>query len=389
MRDTKRILLTGGRAPATLELARLFHKGGHVVFVAESLTHPLTRLSRAVARHYLVPPPRFNPTGYIEALLDIVKREKIDLLVPTCEEVFTVGWGRGRLTDHCCVFAESLAALQPLHNKWEFIERAGRYGLSAPRTTLIPSESDFRAAIESNESLVLKPVYSRFAAKTVFLRGRRGPTPAITPTATTPWVAQQFIRGRQICTYSVVHGGRIAAHTAYPVEFTAGQGAAVFFRHVDHAPSLAWVKKFVEAEGFTGQIAFDFIETSSGELYALECNPRATSGVHLLASNPQFAEAFWDSESELVTPTGGESSMLAAAMVLYALPAARSWAGLKQWAAAVATSRDVIIAGDDPLPAFSQLASVGFFLWRGLINGVSALEASTLDIEWNGDSVAR
>ena len=256
-----------------------------------------------------------------------------------------------------------------------------------PRTTLIASESDLLAAIDSNETLVLKPVYSRFAAKTVFLPGRRGPTPAITPTPQTRWVAQQFIRGRQSCTYSVVHGGRIAAHTAYPVEFTAGQGAAVLFRHVDHAPSLAWVKKFVEAERFTGQIAFDFIETSSGELYALECNPRATSGVHLLASNPQFPEAFWDSESELVAPTGDESSMLAAAMVLYALPAVRSWAGLKQWAAAFATSRDVIFASDDPLPAFSQLASVGYFLWRGLTNGVTALEASTLDIEWNGESV--
>jgi predicted ATP-grasp superfamily ATP-dependent carboligase len=387
MRDAQRILLTGGRAPATLELARLFYKAGHIVFIAESVAHPLTRLSRSVVHHYLVPSPRFNPTGYIDALLDIVKRNKIDVIIPTCEEIFTIGWGCGQLEKECRVFAEVLARLEPLHNKWEFIERAKHYGLSVPRTMLIASESDLQRTIESHEMLVLKPIYSRFAAKIIFLRGRRDPTPTIKPTSQIPWVAQQFIYGQQICTYSIVHNGRIAAHTAYPAEFTAGRGAAVLFRHIDHAPSLAWVKKFVAAENFTGQIAFDFIETLNGDLYALECNPRATSGVHLLASNPQFVKAFWDNQSELVTPMGNGSAMLAAAMMLYALPSTRSWGKLKQWAASFASSRDVIFAVDDPLPVFSQLLSVVFFLWRGLMHGVSALESSTMDIEWNGESV--
>ena len=77
------ILLTGGRAPVTLELARLFSGAGHRVFVADSLPHHLCSYSRSVFKNFLVPPPRFDPTGFIDALVDIIETEKIDLLIPT------------------------------------------------------------------------------------------------------------------------------------------------------------------------------------------------------------------------------------------------------------------------------------------------------------------
>lgn len=57
--------------------------------VAESLPAHLCRVSRAVARSYLVPPPRQQEKEYIEELCRIAEREKADLLVPTCEEVFS------------------------------------------------------------------------------------------------------------------------------------------------------------------------------------------------------------------------------------------------------------------------------------------------------------
>ena len=41
----KRILLTGARAPVTLDLVRHFHRAGHEVYVADSIYLPLARLS--------------------------------------------------------------------------------------------------------------------------------------------------------------------------------------------------------------------------------------------------------------------------------------------------------------------------------------------------------
>lgn len=377
----KTILLTGGRAPVTLELARLFHASGNRVVVAESFNLHLCRASRSVTKNYHIPSPRHDFNRFIAALVTIIQQEQVDLLIPTCEEIFYIARGLDSLTQHCAVLAQPLDCLRPLHSKWEFVQRAQQYGLNVPATTLLTHPGQLAVL---QPPFVLKPVFSRFATRTL-LASDRGSYPSIVPTLQSPWVAQQYLEGRQLCTYSLAHQGRITAHTCYPADFTAGRGAAIHFRHIEHQTTFQWVKTFVEAERFSGQIAFDFIETVSGELFALECNPRATSGVHLLATNPGFANAFWNDTGSLVEPLSQATSMLTTAMLFYGLPTAISTGTLTRWAKAFAATPDIIFTPADPLPGLWQFVSLSAMLGRAIRNRVSALEASTLDIEWNGE----
>lgn len=409
-----RILLTGGRAPATLELARIFHAAGHAVFMAESMRYHLARPSRAIVRNYRVPPPNRAPDDYIEALRTIVCRERIDLLLPTCEEIFWVAKGRALLSEHCTVFVEGIEQLRQLHDKGAFAALAHRYGLAVPKTVVLttPHELHELAARgwDGMAAVVLKPAYSRFATKTMIPAQGCVPTnagvtqaafaqvlPHISPTS--PWVAQQFVRGRQLCTYSVAHAGRLAAHTTYAVNFRAGSesggGAAIVFQHLDHAPSLAWVHRFVERAQFSGQIAFDFIEAEmvecedSGDcagVFAIECNPRATSGVHLFAGTPGFAETFLGAHAgPCLMPLTQRPSMLAMAMLCYALPAVRSWTALRRWLTTLRAGRDVIFSVRDPLPGLWQGIAIAELMARAWSLGLTPVEASTYDIEWNGE----
>jgi hypothetical protein len=52
----------------------------------------------------------------------------------------------------------------------------------------------------------------------------------------------------------------------------------------------------------------------------------------------------------------------------------------------VVKSRDAVFRWDDPAPFFQQFAVFGHFLAVGAARGISALEASTHDIEWNGEA---
>lgn len=375
---SKRILLTGGRAPAALELARAFHRAGHAVFMAESLRGHLSAPSASIARNFLVPPPRQQTRAFLDALERIVRENKIDLMIPTCEEVFYVAMGRDRFP----AFVEPLEKLRPLHNKWEFIYKADQQGFPVPKTILLAQKDDLLRAYEQFGQLVLKPIYSRFAAKTLVC-----PTPEQAKSAVTfdsSWIAQEYIKGTQICTYSVCHDGRVAAHTAYRSDFTAGQGATIWFRHIDHASTFDWVKKFVADISFTGQIAFDFIETPDGKNFAIECNPRAISGIHLLARDPRFPETFLNPSAECVIPSDDFSTQLSTGMLVYGLPTALKKRQLKKWFAAFASSRDVIFRLDDPLPALLQFRSIFHYLQLARREKISPLEASTFDIEWNG-----
>jgi glutathione synthase/RimK-type ligase-like ATP-grasp enzyme len=369
---------------------------GHRVYVAESLERHLCRVSRAVAGSFVVPSPRENVEAYVEALTGIVRKYGVDMLIPTCEEVMYVAQGAESLSGYCTVFADSFSKLKRLHSKWEFIRRAEELGFRVPATKLIASAAEWLAAAEhapAQEGLVLKPVFSRFAAKVVVIEpekaGERpwcGPAPEVT--AAGPWIAQQYISGRQLCTYTIVHDGTAVAHTAYEARYTAGRGACIQFQPLEHPIAAEWVSRFVRLERFTGQIAFDFIETADGTLYPLECNPRATSGLHLLRDTAGVDLAFAAPDKlggKVLVAAAKAKAMVAPAMLMYGMRGVRSWSGWKAWVQAFASSRDVVFHLADWRPAIEQLRLLRLLHGIGRRRKITLMEASTYDIEWNGE----
>ena len=77
--------------------------------------------------------------------------------------------------------------------------------------------------------------------------------------------------------------------------------------------------------------------------------------------------------------------MLSAAMLLYALPAALRKRTLRRWWQAFRSGRDVIFQREDVGPILAQWQNLLYFVALGWRHGVTAQEASTLDIEWNGE----
>ena len=142
-----RILLTGARAPVTLDLARHFHRAGHEVHLADSMRWPVSRPTRAVRRTFRVAQPALAPGRFIDDLLSIVRRHKIDLVVPTCEEIFFLAAHLDRFAGLVPVFAEPLARLAPLHDKWQFARQVAELSAeaAAPQTHLLASGADLSA----------------------------------------------------------------------------------------------------------------------------------------------------------------------------------------------------------------------------------------------------
>jgi predicted ATP-grasp superfamily ATP-dependent carboligase len=380
-----KILLTGGRAPATLELARMFYSVGHQVFLAESVRSCLTSASRALTASFLIPPPRQQPKEFLQALLEIIRQNQIDLLIPTCEEAFHIARKHAVLSDYCTVFIEPLEKLRPLHHKAAFIQLSQDLALPVPESCLVETPDQLSKAFARWPRLVLKPVYSRFATSALILPSREQAETVLRLKAPTAWVAQEYVAGNQVCTYSIAHQGHLTAHCAYRSGFTAGMGSTILFQPLEQPAALAWVRQFVAARQFTGQISFDFIETAAGDVWAIECNPRATSGVHLFAKQTAFPETFFNPQLPCLFPSPSTSSMLLTAMLVYGLPAALRNQALKHWLLEFTHSRDVIFSFSDPAPALLQMRSLLHFVLLGWRRGLSPLEASTYDIEWNGE----
>jgi hypothetical protein len=84
------ILISGGKMTKALQLARLFHRAGHRIVLVETEKYRFTghRFSRAVDRFLVVPTP--GSSGYVDALIDIVRREGVDVYVPVCSPAASI-----------------------------------------------------------------------------------------------------------------------------------------------------------------------------------------------------------------------------------------------------------------------------------------------------------
>ena len=361
--------------------------------MAESLPQQLCRASKAVHRNHPVPSPRFDREGFLGALESIIRGEGIDLLIPTCEEVFHVSAGLGRLP--CEVLAPPREQLRRLHSKWQFMadlearsEDGHRVaGVQLPRTFLVEGPESLDAALAAfpiGSKVVFKPVFSRFGTLVRIQRvGDRPPTLDASPSQ--PWVAQEYVPGPMVCTYAVAREGHLLAFAAYRGDYTAGPGASIYFAPYEHPALGAFVREFVAVERFTGQISFDFIE-SGGTFYPLECNPRATSGVHLFGPEDGLVEALLGMRDTTARPRPETRSMLGLAMWAYALPKVRSLSGLIRWTADLRKAKDVLFRREDPRPLWQQLVLLATLARIARRERISLVEASTWDIEWNGES---
>ena len=378
-----RVLILGARAPACLEWARAFHAAGWSVCAGDSLRWPLTRASRAVEEYFFLPEPRHDPVQWISTLRGIVERRRIDVILPTCEEVFYLAAGLASLP--CRVMTMDLALLHELHNKYRFAGLTAGWPAPAPETLLLESASGLAALRDSSRDWVFKPVYSRFANRTL-VRPAPGQLAGIRPTSTEPWVAQRFVAGREHCSYSLLLAGQLRAHACYTSPYRLGRGAGIYFEPTRPPAIRAFVERFGQATGYTGQVAFDFIETPDGRCHVLECNPRATSGVHLFADQPAalVAALLGDQPGDVLLPSA-KLRMGGLAMLLFAAP--RHLADRDFWRA-FAAARDIVIRPDDWPPLLAQIPALLEIIGRALGRRRGLLAAATADIEWDGQAIA-
>ncbi len=359
-----RILITGARAPVALELARSFHADGHTVFVADTLWSSLTRWSSCVTRYYRLPAPAHDFKNFEKRLLAILNEEKIEHLIPTCEETFYVSQCRN-IPESCKVWTSVLPLLDQLHNKQLFSVLAEKY-FSVPVTLRCDAFTDWT----NTGKYVFKPVYSRFAASTLIgPPAYRCGEPQKNPTG---WIAQEMLKGKEISVYSIWENGKMKAYTSYYSRYRAGIGAGIYFEACWHQETFEAVQKMGNDLGYTGQLCFD-VMIQDGKSYVLECNPRATSGAHLLGGS--LAGCFLNEQTVVVR----ESPVYTLRLALF---------GTKPWL--VFTRRfykgsDILFSRKDPKPYLLQLLSLGEMLWKKVIYRQTLLQVTTEDIEWNGD----
>ncbi|MGC4014480.1 MAG: ATP-grasp domain-containing protein [Luteolibacter sp.] len=375
-------LVTGARAFAALDWIRRLGRSGHRVTACDSFRHPLCRVSRYLSNFIEVPPPRQSPVEHALAVRDAARESGAEWIIPTCEEIFVLARYRQVFDGVSKLLSPSFETLAELHHKGRFatlVNDLPGLGIRAPETHELKSREELDAFATGQGGLqawVLKPVFSRFAAE-VLIRPSIKAAAKVTPTPRHPWLAQRFVPGKPLCTFTIAMEGRITAHSTYEPSHRSGQGAGFFFEPVESAEVFGFTESLVKHLGFTGQICFDFIAGPEG-LHVIECNPRTTSGVHLLAQENPLS--FLDPACTRLWPMAPTPRMITFAMLTEPGRSLTRWTDLLR-------GKDVVKAPDDRLTH-----AAGWKMFRELRErekalgpGVDMKAASTYDLEWNGE----
>jgi predicted ATP-grasp superfamily ATP-dependent carboligase len=356
------ILILGARAPIALEMARSFSAFGCRVIMADSLTWTLARWSNSVDKYYTLPAPNIQITSYIQQLKQILSKEQVTHLIPTCEEAFYISMYKNELP--CTVWAADFSLMNQLHNKQDFIKLAASY-FSIPKTMPVEVFSDW----ENANKYVFKPIYSRFATSVIINKNQEYCKKTIQQPD--KWITQERIDGKEICVYTIWNKGILKAFAAYHPLIRIGKGSGIYFEPYFDQDLFEQVQTFGTAINYTGQLCFDFIINEKGA-FVLECNPRGTSGAHLLHN--QLASAFLTDESYLIKAA---KTFSIKAAILLTNP-------LSLFTKKFHTSTDVIIRSNDILPGILQPLSLLEIMYIKFKHNKTWLGATTGDIEWNG-----
>ena len=354
------ILVSGGKMTKALQLARSFHAAGHRVILIEGHKYWLSghRFSNAVSRFYTVPTPQDDPEGYTQALLEIVKQEKIDVYVPVSSPVASYydSLAKSALSKYCEVFHFDADITKMLDDKFAFSDQARSLGLSVPKSFKI---TDPEQVINFDFSKETRKYILKSISYDSVRRLNLTKLPCDTPEETAafvkslpislekPWIMQEFIPGKELCTHSTVRDGELRLHCC-----SNSSAFQINYENVENPQIREWVQHFVKSLGLTGQVSLDLIQAEDGTAYAIECNPRTHSAITMFYNHPGVAEAYLG-KTPLPAPLEPLTNSKPTYWIyheIWRLTGIRSGKQLQTWLKNLVRGTDAVYRMDDPLP---------------------------------------
>jgi len=258
-------------------MARLLHTAGYRVLVAEPFKWHLCRASRVVSQSFVVCSPNVSAKRYLAELEQIIEQHKVTLVIPISEESYFVSQLAERVPKNVNVFAPKRKHYELLHHKLRFAELGEQLKLSVPETHMLGSVRGSRLA--ALRDTIIKPVGG---CSGIGVRIHKAEEPLPTPTGDAELI-QAHISGRLVSTLSVISQGELMGSTMYQGSVFAGSVAVCFDQAAVPETIRQWIRTLLNELGdYHGFLAFDFIIDQDNVPWAIECNPRLTSGIHFL-----------------------------------------------------------------------------------------------------------
>jgi predicted ATP-grasp superfamily ATP-dependent carboligase len=162
-----KVLVTDGDQRPALAIVRALGRRGSVVLVGSDRRRSLASASKYCRRSLTYPSPSVSRQAFDGFLLDFVRRERVDVVVPVTDVTTqAVCAHQDALRRYCAMAVPPLEAFELVTDKSRLLERAKECGIPVPQTRFVHGPGALSAQVEGLEyPAVVKPFRSRIRTK--------------------------------------------------------------------------------------------------------------------------------------------------------------------------------------------------------------------------------
>jgi predicted ATP-grasp superfamily ATP-dependent carboligase len=273
-----RILLSEGSSLSSREAITAFGLAGHRVDLVSSNPICLGRFSRFVNRVHRVPASGVDPDGYLAAVIEIVKTDSIDALIPVHEQAYLFAAARERLPARLGIALADFEAFEQVQSKASFAALLTRLKVTQPETDIIRSADEFVA--ERPIPFFVKAAFGTASAgvwRVGDLRQRDALLLQLEEqnAFADGLLVQAAVIGALERTQAVFDHGRLVASHIYRQAVEGPGGGDVLKISVNRAEVRETVERIGQALAWHGALSFDYIrDDATGTPHFIDANPR-------------------------------------------------------------------------------------------------------------------
>jgi ATP-grasp domain len=286
-----RILLSEGSGLTSRQVATRLGDIGHEVEILSSTAICLTRFTRRVRRIHSVPPFGRTPLAWFEAARTVARERRIDILLPTQEQVAVLSALRSVL--NVATVVPSFESLRMVQDKISASLTLQEYGIPQP-VFVVASDADALRRIAQYPVFVKRPISTAsMGVRKVSCHGELEAAARSFGLGDSEVLIQASVLGNLAMVQVVADEGRLVAqHACLRVREGVGGGASIK-ESVDIPGMTVHLEALLRGLNWHGPLSMDVILTAQGPV-VIDVNPRLVEPMNAYLSGVDLVGAVLD-----------------------------------------------------------------------------------------------
>lgn len=159
------ILITDGENRSSLATSRSLGRRGNNIFISGKDRRNISSASVYCSKYYKVTDPTQDSAAYARDILEIIAREKIEIVFPMTEpSIYCLNRMRSEIGEKTILACAQPEKMEAVSNKYKLFQLAENLGVQIPHTVFVENYSDYKEKRKrvSSFPVVVKPSFSKF-----------------------------------------------------------------------------------------------------------------------------------------------------------------------------------------------------------------------------------